>query len=176
MGRREQGVEASRDRYHVVPRTLCFVTHGDDVLLLRGAPDKRIWPNRYNGVGGHLERDEDVFSAALREIREETGLDVRDLRLRGLINVDAGDPQLGILVFVFTAVAAERAARRSEEGHLQWLPCEEVLNYEEFAAQTVEDLPIILPHVLGTSADEPLFFAHYSYDEQDQLIITMANR
>ena len=33
MGREDQGVAASRHRYHVVPRTLCFVRHGDEVLL-----------------------------------------------------------------------------------------------------------------------------------------------
>jgi len=29
------------------------------VLLLRGAPKKKIWPDQYNGVGGHVKPDED---------------------------------------------------------------------------------------------------------------------
>ena len=64
MPRADQGVAASRGRYQVVPRTLCFVTHEDAVLLLKGAPTKRIWPGRYNGLGGHVEPDEDVLAAA----------------------------------------------------------------------------------------------------------------
>ena len=63
-------------KYQAVPRVLCFVTHGDEVLLLRGAPDKRIWPDKYNGVGGHVETGEDILSGARREIYEETGLTV----------------------------------------------------------------------------------------------------
>jgi len=55
---------AAEDRYQVIPCVLCFITHRDDVLLLRGAPGKRLGPNRYNGVGGHIERNEDVFTAA----------------------------------------------------------------------------------------------------------------
>ena len=105
MGRADQ--KLSSNRYQVVPRTLCFVTHGDDVLLLRGAPDKPIWPNKYNGVGGHIEPDEDVYSAARREIEEETGLEVHHLCLRGTINIPVDEASnIGILVFVFSALFA----------------------------------------------------------------------
>jgi 8-oxo-dGTP diphosphatase len=166
MGQADQKV--IEGHYQVAPRTLCFVTHGDDVLLLRGAPDKRIWPNKYNGVGGHVEPDEDVHSAALREIREETGLKVRDLRLRGVINVPVDtDNNTGILVFVFTATATTRDVRSSEEGTLEWIPRDRLL-----ALDLVEDLPTLLPRVLAMGADEPPFFAHYRYDEQDRLVIT----
>jgi len=84
----DQGVDKSADRYKAVPRTLCFITHGDEVLLLRGAHTKRIWPDKYNGVGGHVEADEDIYTSAMREMCEETGLDVADVRLRGILNID----------------------------------------------------------------------------------------
>jgi 8-oxo-dGTP diphosphatase len=35
----------------------------------------------------------------------------------------------------------------------------------------VEDLPVLLPYVLAMGANEPPFFAHYRYDEQDALVI-----
>src|SRR5512136_202936 len=115
MTKTDQGVEKSADRYKAVPLTLCFITRGDEVLLLRGAPTKRIWPDKYNGVGGHVEADEDVYTSALREMKEETGLDVADARLRGIVNVDAGQ-ETGILVFVFTAQALGQNVQPSAEG------------------------------------------------------------
>jgi len=170
MGKQDQGVAQSRGRYHVVPRTLCFITHGDDVLLLKGAPTKRIWPNRYNGVGGHIERDEDVLSAARREMKEETGLDVADVRLRAVINIDAADPQAGILLFVFTARAPTRVVKPSAEGTLEWVPLSKLGEYE-----LVEDLPELLPRVLGLAEDAPPLCGRYTYDDADRLVITWAN-
>lgn len=169
MGQADQKV--IKGCYQVVPRTLCFITYGDDVLLLRGAPDKRIWPNKYNGVGGHVEPDEDVYSAALREVREETGLEARDLRLRGAINIPVdADNNTGILVFVFTAAAAARDVQPSAEGTLEWIPRDRLLELE-----LVEDLPTLLPRVLSMDANDPPFFAHYRYDKQDRLVTTFTD-
>jgi 8-oxo-dGTP diphosphatase len=169
MGQQEQGVFASDERYKTVPRTLCFVLHGDDVLLLKGAPDKRLWANCYNGVGGHVERGEDVCTAARREICEETGWcddELEDLRLRGVINVDAGDPRTGIALFVFTAQARVRRTQASAEGTLEWIPRSRLLDYA-----LVEDLPVLLPRVLALADDAPPLFGHYSYDESGGLVI-----
>jgi 8-oxo-dGTP diphosphatase len=149
---------------------LCFITHGTDVLLLKGAPTKRIWPNRYNGVGGHIERDEDVLTAAMREMTEETGLRVDEVRLRAVIHIDADDPQIGILLFVFTARARSRDFHPSPEGTLEWVPQARLSNYE-----LVEDLVELLPRILAMGPHDPPLFGRYHYDEKDQLRIEWAN-
>ncbi|HEY63148.1 MAG TPA: NUDIX domain-containing protein [Caldilineae bacterium] len=169
-GKQDQGIHQSSERYHVIPRTLCFVTHGGDVLLLKGAPTKRIWPNRYNGVGGHVERDEDVYSAAIREIREETGLEVEGVQLRAIINIDAGDPLTGIMLFVFTARAPHRAVRPSSEGTLEWVPRARLQEYD-----LVDDLKELLPRILAMEASTAPLFGRYYYDANDRLVIQWAD-
>ena len=87
------------------------------MLLLLGGAKKRLWAGRYNGLGGHVEPGEDIYTSARREVREEAGLEVHDLRLRCVVHADAGDPVAGILFFVFTAVADDKHVLAFRGGH-----------------------------------------------------------
>jgi 8-oxo-dGTP diphosphatase len=171
MGSDQQGADATNGRWLTIPRTLCFVRNGNDLLLMKRAANKRVFPNRYNGVGGHIERDEDPYTSARREILEETGLVVEDLRLRAVYNIDAG-AETGVLLFVFVCISLSREFQSDEcEGTLHWIPRHEVMNLD-----LVEDLPIILPRILSDneSAASPLF-VHVSYDELDEIRMRFAN-
>ena len=168
MGKADQGVHGSEERYRVIPRALVFVFSGGDVLLLKRAPTKRVYPNRHNGIGGHIEADEDVYAAARRETLEETGLEVHDLRLRGVINVDAGQGT-GIMLFVFTAWSEQRETIPCPEGTLAWVPLDRIGEYD-----LVDDLPVLLERITRADEGDPPFFARYWYDEADALQIAFA--
>ncbi|MBZ0291862.1 MAG: NUDIX domain-containing protein [Anaerolineae bacterium] len=100
MGATEQGADATDNRWLTIPRTLCFVVNGDDILLMKRSPHKRVFPNRYNGLGGHIERDEDPLTSARREILEEAGIAVDSIEMRAVYNIDSG-AATGIILFVF---------------------------------------------------------------------------
>jgi 8-oxo-dGTP diphosphatase len=170
MGKQEQGLDGGRGRYQLVPRTLCLISHGDEVLLLKGAPAKRLWPGRYNGVGGHVEPGEDIATAARREINEETGITIRDLRLCGVVTIDV-EPLLGIGLYVFSAEAESREVVPSIEGKLTWFPSDALPPREEM----VEDLPTLLGTVLSRSPTTPPFCAHYSYTAEGERVIRFSS-
>lgn len=170
MGQKDQGVQTGRQRYQAIPRVLIFLRNGADVLLLKGAANKRIWANLYNGVGGHVEQDEDILSAARREVQEETGLTVPELSLRAIVNIDAGDSQAGILMFVFTGRSETQTITPSIEGELHWLPADSLANLP-----LVEDLTWLLPRVLALPDTAAPLYLHYSYDPADKLLIRQAD-
>ncbi|GAA4678913.1 NUDIX domain-containing protein [Phytohabitans rumicis] len=43
------------------------------IFIQRRSPDRRLFPNIWDIVGGHLEPEESVEEALRREVREETG-------------------------------------------------------------------------------------------------------
>lgn len=160
MPKSEQGVRL--DRYMVIPRCLVFITKGDMVLMLKGAPNKRIWANKYNGIGGHIERGEDPLTAARRELKEEANLDGVDLRLRAVAIVDADD-RIGIGMYFYVGEYVGGELVSSHEGELIWLRIDKLGDYP-----LVEDLYVVIPRLLKMKpADAPLSML-YDYDENDQ--------
>lgn len=159
MPKSDQGI--MHDRYKLIPRTAIFVRRGDEYLLIKGAPTKKLWAGKYNGIGGHVERGENIFFSAQRELLEETGL-LADLWLCGTIIVDAGET--GICLFVFCGENARGELKASEEGTVEWLKKDAVLNLP-----AVEDLPILLDRIDRMQRGDPPFSARSYYDDDDKL-------
>ena len=156
----EQGV--TKDRYMLIPRTAIFVRRGDEYLLLKGAPTKRLWAGKYNGLGGHVDRGEDVLSSAKRELMEEAGISA-DLWLAGTVIVDVGE--IGILLFVFVGENVQGEIKGSKEGTPEWIQ-KEALGY----LPVVEDLPILLGRIHKMKKGDPPFSAR-SFYEDDKLFV-----
>ena len=151
-------------RYLLVPRTLIFARRGNSYLLLKGAPDKRLWSGLYNGVGGHLERGEDVLNAARREFQEETSLEA-DLWLCGTIIVDSGS--IGIGLYVFTGEVTGGTPQPSTEGQAEWISVERL-----GALPAVSDLVPLLSQIHSMKSGDPPFSGRSFYDQDGRLQIT----
>ncbi|HEX3053479.1 MAG TPA: GNAT family N-acetyltransferase [Aggregatilineaceae bacterium] len=69
---------------------------GGVVLIKRGG---HVKPNQWALPSGYIEADESVEEAALRECKEETGLDIELIDLLGIYSFPEGPPTSGIIVF-----------------------------------------------------------------------------
>lgn len=80
---------------------------------------------KYNGLGGKIERDEDVAAGMRREIAEEAGIEVTAMQLRGTLNWPGfgkqGEDWLGF-IFLITDYAGTPLSANAE-GSLEWVDC-----------------------------------------------------
>ena len=70
------------DRKKLVTLTnLCMITKGDEILVIDR--QKKDWPG-ITFPGGHVENDESIVDSVIREVKEETGLDIQSPKLCGV--------------------------------------------------------------------------------------------
>jgi 8-oxo-dGTP diphosphatase len=123
---------------------LCYIRDGGRVLLQHKA-EGRFGAGFWNAPGGKIVDGESPEQAAVREVREETGLTVRDLCDYGTITFyQDGIEGPDIHVHVFVAGGFEGALQANDEGPLEWI-VEDDLPYDEMW----EDDRLWVPHVLA---------------------------
>ncbi len=147
--------------FQPIVATLAYVMSPgrDEMLLLRR--DKRPNDIHYGkcvGLGGRVEPDEDIVSAARREIHEESGLTARQMALRGTVSWPGfgrdGEDWFG---FIFRVDHADGAAHRgNHEGTLEWVPVDRLSDVPMWDSDR-----LWLPMVLDD--DPSMFHGHMPY-------------
>jgi 8-oxo-dGTP diphosphatase len=118
--------------YTPILATLGYVLSPDrsQVLLVhRNARSDDAHLGKYNGLGGKLERDEDIVAGMRREIFEEAGIDCTSLRLRGTISWPGfgkhGEDWFGFIFLIESFTGQAHAS--NPEGVLEWQPVDRIL-------------------------------------------------
>jgi 8-oxo-dGTP diphosphatase len=102
--------------------TLCYLQHAGQTLMIhrvKRADDIHL--GKWNGLGGKFEPGESPEECVVREVREESRLDLRNPRLCGLLTF-TGFKGNDWYVFVFTATEFSGDLKENEEGYLEWIP------------------------------------------------------
>ncbi len=115
---KDMGAKAiSEDRTERVELTvLCLVEDGNKILLQNRI--KKDWQG-YTLPGGHVERDESFVDAVIREMKEETGLDIKNPKLVGIkqFPIKCGR----YVVFLFKTNEYSGTLVSSDEGNMEWV-------------------------------------------------------
>jgi len=146
------GIETPRTE-RVELTVLVLIENGNQILLQNRV--KKDWRG-YALPGGHVEAGESFVEAAIREAKEETGLNIKNPRLVGVKQFPIPNGRYVVFLFKATEFAGELCS--SEEGAVEWI------RYESLnGLQTVDDFEDLLRVMNSDSLSE----FQYTVDGED---------
>ena len=106
---------------------LCYLERNNQYLMLfRNKKKNDLNGSKWIGVGGHLEKGETKEQALIREIKEETGLDIISFAYRGellFINDDFEE-----IMYLYTSSDFKGELKECDEGELHWVDKDKIMD------------------------------------------------
>ncbi|MCF8261723.1 MAG: 8-oxo-dGTP diphosphatase [Melioribacteraceae bacterium] len=101
---------------------------GKTLMLLRNKKQNDFHKGKWNGLGGKMEPGESPDECAIREVEEESGYKIQNLKLAGLITEPLFDGKQDWHLFLYTSEDFEGEQIISDEGTLEWIPNEKIFD------------------------------------------------
>lgn len=101
--------------------SLCYIERGGEYLMLhRVKKENDINKDKWIGVGGKFLEGESPEDCMRREMLEETGLEAREWRYRGIVTFvpEGGETEF---MHLFTVSEFEGIPKECDEGELAWI-------------------------------------------------------
>ncbi|AZU64711.1 NUDIX hydrolase [Neobacillus mesonae] len=127
--------------------TICFIKKNGELLLI----NRRKSPNmgKWNGVGGKIEKDESPYQGVMREVLEETGLELDEVVHAGNVIWKSDMEVSGMYVFLADLLKDVHLPTplKMDEGILDWKPLEWILHPDN--GGVVSNMKMFLPKMLN---------------------------
>ena len=109
--------------------TLCYINNGSETLMLhRIKKENDMHEGKWNGLGGKFIDGESPEECVIREVKEESGLIITKPALKGILTFPRFDETNDWMVFVFVANQFTGSLIDCDEGVLEWIPNEKLLD------------------------------------------------
>ncbi len=133
---------------------MCMIYDGDRILVQDRRDPK--WPG-VTFPGGHVEPEESFMLSTIREVKEETGLDVWDLQFCGMKQFTDREKGYRYVVFLYKTDCFSGQLCSSREGEVFWINRQELNQYR--LARSFEPM-------LEIFENEDLTEIFYWYDQE----------
>ena len=146
----------------IIDTTMIYLKKDDSYLLLfRNKKKNDINKGKWIGIGGHVEPNETIDQCAIRETKEETGLDVQSRsRCRADLVID---DTLKMMMYIYEITDFSGELKECDEGDLKWIPIKDIYNYPMWEGDKAF-LPKVINH-------EPYFKMELTYAHNELVSI-----
>lgn len=104
---------------------LCYLFRGENILLLfRNKKKNDINEGKWIGIGGHIEKGESPNQTLIREVKEETNLNILSYEYRGKLYFINGEYKE--VIYLYTSSSYSGEIKECDEGTLKYFPKNEI--------------------------------------------------
>ena len=147
--------------------TLCYIEKENKYLMLHRTSKKKDGnKDKWIGVGGHFEKGESPEDCLLREVKEETGLELTSYQFRGIVTFRS-DEWPDEYMCLYTAGRYTGNIGNCDEGELVWVEKEKIMDLNIWEGDKIF-LKLLMEN-------QPFFSLKLEY-KGDKLINTVLNK
>lgn len=109
--------------------TLCYIKKDNKTLMLHRVKKKNdVHEGKWVGLGGKVEKGESPEECIIREVKEESGLEISTPILRGILTFPSFKNNEDWYVFLYICEDFTGEIQESDEGVLQWVDDDKVMD------------------------------------------------
>lgn len=149
-----------------------YIVHNGKVLMQKRSQSASKFPGYWIGPGGHVDEGEDVLSAAIREVKEETGVTIReeDIKLKVLALHHHLDRKEVWVEYIYRAtIHSKQNLISTPEGKAKWIDIESLKKMRKVFPPS----KYYFDHILN---DKPGLLYNFSRWKKAELVEVMSER
>ena len=142
----------------------CYLIKDNEVVVTKYKKGNKK-EGYYDIPGGKIEEGESPKQTAIREMKEETGIEIQNLKYKGIMTIEYPDR---LFIFdTFISKEYEGEPQEFEENTSEWIDIDELLKKEKILSNI-----ILLDKFLikGLIDDNRNFNLHIKVDEQENIL------
>ncbi|SDO51971.1 8-oxo-dGTP diphosphatase [Streptococcus equinus] len=113
----------------VILTNMCLIEDGQGNVVMQIRDPKRYSWSGYALPGGHIEAHEGLVESVIREVKEETGLVIKNPQLVGMKHWYTKEDER-YLVFLYRTSEFEGDIHSTDEGEIKWVPRKDLPNLD----------------------------------------------
>ena len=147
--------------------TLCYIEKENKYLMLHRTSKKKDGnKDKWIGVGGHFEKGESPEECLLREVKEETGLELTSYQFRGIVTF-ISDEWPDEYTCLYTADRYTGDIGNCDEGELVWVEKGKIMDLNIWEGDKI--------FLKLLTENQPFFSLKLEY-KGDKLVNTVLNK
>ena len=147
--------------------TLCYIEKENKYLMLHRTSKKKDGnKDKWIGVGGHFENGESPEECLLREVKEETGLELTSYQFRGIVTF-ISDEWPDEYMCLYTADRYTGDIGNCDEGELVWVEKGKIMDLNIWEGDKI--------FLKLLTENQPFFSLKLEY-KGDKLVNTVLNK